>query len=181
MNYYTYTHSTPEGVVFYVGKGSGRRAFSTNKRSIAWRNVVATHDGFAIKIIARFKTEDEAFDHEKQLIAQLRAQGVSLLNATDGGRGVEGYCQSEQLRAHKSRLLRGYRHETVTCPHCGFTGGATATKRWHFDNCKGQRRVKARTTVNGRRVFLGNYASKMEAQLAIQTFRANMTAPQPAL
>ena len=30
----------------------------------------------------------------------------------------------------------GRKHETVTCPHCGKTGGLTAMPRWHFDNCK---------------------------------------------
>jgi hypothetical protein len=26
--------------------------------------------------------------------------------------------------------------DVVQCPHCGFRGGVSGTKRWHFDNCK---------------------------------------------
>jgi len=30
----------------------------------------------------------------------------------------------------------GRKHGTLTCHHCGKTGGLTAMPRWHFDNCK---------------------------------------------
>lgn len=30
----------------------------------------------------------------------------------------------------------GRKHGTLTCPHCGKTGGLTAMPRWHFDNCR---------------------------------------------
>jgi predicted GIY-YIG superfamily endonuclease len=177
MTYYTYTHSTPDGDVFYVGKGSGHRAFSTGDRSIAWRKMVRLHDGFAIKIVSRFQTEAEAFEHERVLIKWHREQGASLVNSTNGGRGVEGYCQSEELRKRKAEQLRGYRHKRVTCPHCGFTGGITSTKRWHFDNCQGWRRFKARVSVDGKRVFLGNYPTKIEADMAVQAFLASRSLP----
>ena len=180
MTYYTYTHSTPDGDVFYVGKGSGHRAFSSSDRSIAWRKMVGKHDGYAIKIVARFATESEAFEHERLLIDRHRKQGLMLLNATNGGLGVEGHCQTEELRAYKSQLMRGYKHQTVTCPHCGFTGGITATKRWHFDNCKGWRRFKARVTVDGKRVFLGNHPTKIEADMAVQAFLASRSTLSPS-
>lgn len=32
--------------------------------------------------------------------------------------------------------LTGFVHQTIECPHCGKSGGATAMKRWHFDACK---------------------------------------------
>jgi len=175
MNYYTYTHSTPDGDIFYVGKGCGHRAFSSGKRPIAWREMVDKHNGITIKIVCYFETELEAYEHEKALIREYRQKGFLLINATDGGLGVKGFCQTPELRAYKSKLMRGYKHEQVTCPHCGFTGGATATKRWHFDNCRGLRRFKARATVNGKRVFLGNYPSKIEAQEAVRLFMASQS------
>ena len=175
MKYYTYIHATPEGEVFYVGKGCGHRAFSTGKRPIAWRDMVKNHNGINIKIDSYFETETEAYEREKHLILHYKQNGANLINATDGGLGVSGYCQTPELKAYKSKLMQGYVHERVTCPHCGFTGGATATKRWHFDNCKGWRRFKARTTVNGKRVFLGNHASKMEAEAAVKAFLSNQS------
>lgn len=181
MTYYTYTHSTPDGDIFYVGKGSDRRAFSTSDRSMAWREMVRLHDGLAIKIVSRFQTEAEAFEHERFLIKLHKEQGALLVNSTDGGRGVQGYHQSEELRKHKSKLLRGYKHKQVTCPHCGFTGGITSTKRWHFDNCRGWRRFKARVTISGKRVFLGNYPTKIEADMAIKAFLATTSKASPPL
>ena len=37
----------------------------------------------------------------------------------------------------------GYKHQIVTCPHCGKIGGNANMKRWHFDNCK-EKNVKAK-------------------------------------
>lgn len=175
MKYYTYIHSTPDGEIFYVGKGCGHRAFSTGKRSLAWRKMVADNNGITIKIVSYFETEQEAFEDEKKLISFYKKQNANLVNESEGGLGPLGYCQSVELRAKKSKLMRGYKHEMIRCPHCGFVGGATATRRWHFDNCKGLRRFKARTSVNGKRVFLGNYPTKMEAQSAVERFKSGQS------
>ena len=178
MNYYIYTHSTPLGDIFYVGKGSKHRAYSTSKRSPAWRQMIEEHGGLNIKIVAYFDDEQAAYKHEKELIESLRQRGMNLVNATDGGKGVLGYVQTPEARARRSELLRGYKHELITCPKCGFTGGITSTKRWHFDKCRGLKLYKARTTVNGKRVFLGNHATKMEAQAAVEAFWA---VPAPSI
>ena len=36
----------------------------------------------------------------------------------------------------QSAWNRGMTQTEVECPHCGKTGGISAMKRWHFDNCK---------------------------------------------
>ena len=30
----------------------------------------------------------------------------------------------------------GRKHELITCPHCGKTGGKNGMIQWHFDNCR---------------------------------------------
>lgn len=170
--YYTYTHSTPDGRVFYVGKGTGHRAYSTNKRPIIWRNIVEENKGLTIKIIETFENENDAYDHEKSLIKYHTNNGADLINKTMGGAGVLGYCFTEKDRQHKRDLMLGYKHATITCPKCGFTGGITATKRWHFEKCRGLKVYKARATVAGKRVFLGNYATSEEAEMVKQKFLA---------
>lgn len=175
MKYYTYTHATPSGDVFYVGKGSGHRAYSTKTRPLAWRQKVAEHDGITIKIVSRFALEADAFSHEMALIEMHREAGAALLNLTSGGRGVLDYCQTEELRAYKRDLMTGYKHPKITCPHCGFVGGATSTKRWHFDRCKGLRPAfKARPTVHGARIYLGKYATKEEADRVSEQFKGRV-------
>jgi len=43
--YYVYEHSTPDGEIFYVGKGVNGRAYTHSKRSIAWKEKVEEADG----------------------------------------------------------------------------------------------------------------------------------------
>lgn len=68
--YYIYTHSF-NGNIFYVGKGSGNRAFSTKNRSKSWNSFVKDIDGnFKIEIVKYNLSEDEAYALESQLIAE---------------------------------------------------------------------------------------------------------------
>ena len=83
-----------------------------------------------------FTYEVDAFAEEQKLISQYISEGAALVNQTEGGAGPYGYKQHPRTRALKSARAAGYKHKLITCPHCGFTGGATATRRWHFDNCK---------------------------------------------
>ncbi len=174
MIYYTYTHSTPTGEVFYVGKGHDNRAYTYRDRGWAWREAVAKAKGILIKIDTEWNTEEEAFEHEKFLIQHHKSLGAKLVNLTEGGKGPLGYKQSEAVRALKSKLMTGYAHKTITCPHCNTSGGETSMKRWHFDNCTGAKIYKARVTVEGKRVFLGNHASKEDAlQIGLNYYMEN--------
>ena len=169
--YYTYTYAKLDGTVFYVGKGKGRRAFSSSDRPHYFLNHALDQDGVIIRIVRRFETEAEAFTHEMELIRSYREQGVFLLNRTDGGRGVNGYVQSEALRSLKSKQMTGYKYQKIQCPHCGFIGGATSTKRWHFDRCTGLKGTfKGRATIEGKRVWLGTFHIKEEADQATRLF-----------
>ena len=170
--YYVYIHYKPDGEPFYVGKGTSNRAFTSGKRSWGWTKIVQECGGLNVRIVKYFETENESFEFEKTLIKEMRQKGHNLINASDGGKGPNGYKQSEELRSYKSKLMNGYKHKTITCPKCGTSGGATTMKRWHFDKCTGAKIFKARATINGKRVFLGNYASKMEADMVAQQFKA---------
>lgn len=171
MSYYTYIHATPDGDVFYVGKGIGRRAYSMRDRSWIWQEKFKSLDGVTMKIVKKFATEAEAFEHEKELIKYYKDQGCNLVNQSDGGLGPTGYKFTEKRKKSISEKMRGYRHKAVTCPHCGDTGGETSMKRWHFDNCTGPtKKFKARVTINGERIHLGKFATKEEAKTAVEDF-----------
>lgn len=174
MRYYTYIHATPDGDIFYVGKGTGRRVYSMGDRTVHWKSIVEKNDGVLMKIVARFETESEAFEHEKLLIDLYKNKGCELVNLTEGGSGPLGYVQSEECRMRKKELLSGYVHKKITCPKCGKTGGETSMKRWHFDKCSGNKRFKARAAIDGVRVFLGNYSTKPEALRVEQTYIMNI-------
>lgn len=175
MMYCTYAHSTTNGKVFYIGKGTRSRPYSTSDRSISWKNVVKASQGYAIAVLAFWKTENEAYEHEKFLISCFRSMGTKLVNLTSGGKGVTDYCHSLESREAKSLLMKGYIHKAVTCPNCGHTGGETAMKRWHFDKCVGYKPFKARTTINGKRIFIGYFGSKELAAEAVLKKRKEQT------
>jgi len=98
----TYSHSTPQGRLFYIGKGSShRRAYYMQGRNNYWNKIVAKYGKPTVQVLADWKTEVEAFEHEKFLIACFRDMGYELANLTDGGDGTSGYKQTEE---HKKKL-----------------------------------------------------------------------------
>ena len=168
MMHYTYAHSAPNGKVFYIGKGVDSRAFAFSDRSDDWKRAVMHHGGVSIEKLAYWETEKEAFDHEKFLIWCFSDMKNSLVNLTGGGKGPYGMKQSEESKIKKSLKMVGYVHKKVTCPHCGKIGGETTMKRWHFDKCTGLKDFRARISVDGKRVHLGRFATKEQANMAVK-------------
>ena len=179
LKYYTYSHSTPDGVVFYIGKGCDGRAYSFGDRGWEWRECVAKAKGILIKIVAEWQTEAEAFIHEKALIKYYKELGFKLANLTDGGSGPTGYMLSVATRGKLSKANKGRVFSIITCPHCNKSGGATSMKRWHFERCAGNRQYKARISYELKRVFLGNFTTKEEANQRCVDFYASVNKPLP--
>lgn len=98
MNFYTYSHSKPNGSIFYIGKGVGDRAWQKDNRNIHWHRTVDKY-GYQIEVLAKWKTEKEAFDHEKFLISCFKDMGVKLVNMTNGGEGSAGYRWTNEQKA----------------------------------------------------------------------------------
>jgi hypothetical protein len=90
-----------------------------------------------------------------------------------------GRKQSEESKLKKSLVLRGYKHKTLTCPKCGKSGGEPSLKRWHFDRCTGTHEFRARATLDGKRVNLGRFSTKEEADNAIIAFYNSVNKPVP--
>jgi hypothetical protein len=101
MTYYVYELVDPRNdSVFYVGKGSGDRAYR-HERNVRHNNqrqkksnpklfnkissIVHTGSSVVVRIVEHFNTEDEAYEKEAELVAQY---GLSnLTNLVHGGRG----------------------------------------------------------------------------------------------
>ena len=180
MSYYTYAHSSPEGKIFYIGKGIANRAYSFNDRSHDWKRAVKYHNGLSIKILAHWDTEQEAFEHEKVLISCFKDMRYDLVNLTSGGQGPYKLKQSQETKKLKSLKLKGFKHLLVTCPKCNKTGGKTSMKRWHFEKCTGNRPYKARVTIDGKRVCLGYFETKdLATEAEIKAYKeANKPLPK---
>ena len=137
--------------------------------------------------------EEFAFLVEQEFISKYgkRTDGTGILtNNTDGGEGTSGINnikrspeqveamrkratgvkQSEECKRKKSLKVKGYIHKKITCPHCETTGGETAMKKWHFSNCTGAKKFRARAYVNGKRYHIGRYATLEDVEIAKKEF-----------
>ena len=82
--FYTYAHIRNDtGQIFYIGKGKERRMYRKEARNLHWHNVVAKAD-YIPMLLANWKTEQEAYEHEKFLIQCFYG---SLVNQSLGGDG----------------------------------------------------------------------------------------------
>ena len=105
MSFLTYAHNKPDGSIFYIGKGTERRAHSSAGRNIVWKRTVEKHNGFGVEILARWSTEQEAFDHEIFLIDTFRQMGHQLANIAEGGMGSSGFRHTEAHKTHLSKTM----------------------------------------------------------------------------
>lgn len=100
--FYTYCHIRKDtGKIFYIGKGSKERYKDTHHRNPWWTNIYKKV-GADFIILAHWKTEEEAFLHEKFLISCL----PNLVNLTLGGDGASGYRHSVEQRIRRSISLK---------------------------------------------------------------------------
>lgn len=87
-HFYVYEHRRlSDGVVFYIGKGAGDRAFSPASRNRKWRFTADKH-GWASEIVRANMHEACAFTLERCLISLYGASQLS--NMTTGGEGRAG-------------------------------------------------------------------------------------------
>lgn len=116
--FYVYTYADPEtNEVFYVGKGHGDRdRFHYLNRNSHYnkglgeriRNIVDSNMIPIITRVGEFLCEQDAYDHERVLIAQYGRLDLStgtLYNRTPGGEGYgqRGSSWSDELRQEKRR------------------------------------------------------------------------------
>lgn len=105
--FYTYAHYTPQGRLFYIGKGQGKRAHRFYNRGVHWNSVVAKYGKPDVQILANWKTDKEALDHEILLIDCFKELGYKLCNQTNGGEGTVGHKLSEEHKAKISLSQKG--------------------------------------------------------------------------
>ena len=100
--FYVYLHMREsDGLVFYVGKGKGYRAWEFNPKSARnpyWQSMKSKH-GVVVEIYKSEMTEPCAFTLEKILISKYKSLGHPLTNLTNGGDGFDGVDESLRLEA----------------------------------------------------------------------------------
>lgn len=107
MKYCTYITSHPSGF-FYIGKaqvpriekgytGSGIRL----RCAYLWPGF--SKDTWTTKVLSTFETEQEAFDHEAELVPREVLNNPYCLNDTPGGRRGWGSGRARNLKAARKK------------------------------------------------------------------------------
>jgi hypothetical protein len=96
----------PSGSPYYIGKGRGRRAFTS-----VCHNAPPPEDRLFIHIIAKDMNERDALQAEVLLIrlhGRLDIGTGCLRNLTDGGEGMSGWKASPETKAKISAAMLGH-------------------------------------------------------------------------
>lgn len=116
MDFYVYLHrKKTTGEVFYVGKGSGDRAWNRQGRNEFWKKTVRKH-GYYVEIHSHGLQEWYAFELERDLICYYgrRQLGLgTLVNLSDGGEGPSGQVFSEDFKKQCSIRTKGKSNPNV--------------------------------------------------------------------
>lgn len=117
MKYYVYQLIDPRSnIVFYVGKGTGNRAYTHNEFKDGNNNYYKDnaikelhHQGLepTVEIVKYFVNEQEAYDYEDSLIESIGID--NLTNITEGARppSKQGWRPSAETLAKRSASLKG--------------------------------------------------------------------------
>lgn len=157
MHFYTYLHCKPDGAPFYVGKGRGNRCCDFHHRSQHHKHVVEKYGRANIGVfVFPCESEDAALADEVQQIAQLRAEGFRLCNATDGGDGISGLKHSVETRRKMSEKAAGRSHSPESIAKI------SAAKRNLSDETRS--RISAAKLGRKRPPFSAEHRAKMAAK-----------------
>jgi hypothetical protein len=94
--YYVYSYLREDYSPYYIGKGSGKRAYTKGPKEVR-----PPRDKSRVRILKADLTEEEAFLLEKLYILMFGRIDLStgiLRNKSDGGDGASGAVRSEEFR-----------------------------------------------------------------------------------
>lgn len=104
--FYIYAHYTVETKeLFYIGKGSGDRAFRGGKtnRNDRWFKIAEKYGGFTVVFLYETNDEKEAFDKEEFFVAMYKPKA----NLAKGGFGPIGVSRSDESKQKIGASRRG--------------------------------------------------------------------------
>ena len=105
-HFYLYRHvRNSDGLVFYIGKGMGRRAWCRTTRSRKWKDFVSANPDWRAEITHTGLSETAALALEIATIAEIGLD--NLCNLSRGGHGLSGYRFTAEQKARVSEAHIG--------------------------------------------------------------------------
>jgi hypothetical protein len=104
--FYTYAYLREDRTPYYIGKGSGKRAYKKYKNE----SIKLPKNKSRIIFLKQNLIEEEAFKHEIYMIAVFGRKDLGtgiLRNKTNGGEGVSGIIRSENYKRKMSEVKKG--------------------------------------------------------------------------
>ena len=104
--YYVYLHKDKNGNIFYIGKGTTKRAWSKQGRNLKWKE--KAKEGYTVHLVYTGLTEEWAYAEEMFLIEKYKQAGLPIINVSAGGpcRLVTGPQDPEVNRRRSETLKR---------------------------------------------------------------------------
>jgi hypothetical protein len=144
--FYTYAYLREDRTPYYIGKGSGKRAYKRKRGEIH-----PPKDKSKIILLKQNLTEEEAFKHEIYMISVFGRKDLGtgiLRNRTNGGEGASGLIVSEETR-EKHRTISKIVAEKMRQTETGIFG-ITLGDRSEFGKLGGQKTYELGVGVHGR-------------------------------
>lgn len=112
--YYVYAwYIKDTNEVFYIGKGTGNRYRIRKRENSYFMKMLNSHD-CGVRIIKDNMTEEEAFKHEKEMIAYYRKISCRMTNVLDGGEqppSTKGMKKSDETKQKMSLSMKRFYDE----------------------------------------------------------------------
>ena len=149
---YVYGHYTLDNELFYIGKGSGPRAYTKTRRNPYWNNVAKK--GYTVEIFLDGLTHDDAYTLEEKLITKLQPK----TNLAKGGeKGREGAKANPEtlIKMKTANVLNNiHRRHKFICPDLGICFLSASGAAAHFNTYKTAivRAAKRKGTIRGHRI-----------------------------
>jgi hypothetical protein len=122
-DFYVYAYLREDGSPYYIGKGTGRRAYQKNKKTHKFVNIPEKD---RIVILLNNLTEELALEKEKELILKYgrKIDGGILVNVTEGGeRGFA--CMKGKKHTEESKKKMSEAHKGRSVWNKGLVGAQT--------------------------------------------------------
>jgi hypothetical protein len=88
-------------------------------------------------------------EHKQSLSKAKIGKPKSEEHKENMSKSLKGKPKSEEHKENMSKSLKGrqspvkgIQQKTITCPHCGKSGGNSLMTRYHFDNCKNLKHIE---------------------------------------